>query len=66
MLGKIFGAYLGEKLMARSGRGATGAIAGAGTAAVAKRGIGPLALIVAAGYGLKLLRDRRRNQRSDI
>ena len=64
MFGKIIGAYIGEKIMARSGRGATGAVVGAGSAAVARRGVKPLAVLLAAGYGLKMLRDYRRNQRT--
>ncbi|MCA1654390.1 MAG: hypothetical protein ABR588_11925 [Sphingomicrobium sp.] len=64
MLGKLIGAYIGEKLMARSGRGGTGALAGAGSAAVARRSAKPLAMLLAAGYGLKLLNDYRKNQRA--
>lgn len=66
MLGKILGAYVGEKLMSRSGRGGQGAMVGAGSAAVARRGVKPLAVLLAAGYGIKLLRDHRRNQRNAI
>ncbi len=62
MLGKILGAYVGERLMARRGRGGSGAIAGAGTAALARRGGKPLIALLAAGYGLKLLNDYRKNR----
>lgn len=64
MLGKLIGAYLGEKLMARTGRGASGAIIGAGTAAIARRGIKPLALLLAVGYGASKLTALRRERRT--
>ena len=64
MIGKLIAAYLGEKVMARSGRGGTGAIGGAATAAVARRGVRPLAVLLAAGYGIKLLNDYRRKERA--
>ena len=63
MFGKILGAYVGEKLMARGGRGASGALIGAGTVALARRGGRPLAMLIAAGYGLKMLNDYRKKQR---
>lgn len=66
MLGKILGAYIGDRLMSRSGRGGQGAIIGAGSAAVARRGAKPLAVLLAAGYGIKLLREYRRNQRNAV
>ena len=64
MFGKLIGAYIGEKIMARSGRGGTGAVAGAAGAAVARRGFGPLATVIAVGYGLKKLNDYRKAQRT--
>jgi hypothetical protein len=66
MFGKLLGAYVGEKLFARSGRGASGAFGGVATAAVARRGAKPLALLLAAGYGLKLLSDYRAKQRASV
>lgn len=66
MFGKLIGAYIGEKLMSRSGRGGRGAIVGAGSAVAARRGAKPLAVLLAAGYGLKLLNDYRRNKRSSL
>ena len=63
MFGKILGAYVGEKLLGRLNRGGTGALAGAATAVAARRGAKPLALLLAAGYGLKLLNDYRVRQR---
>jgi len=68
MFGKLLAAYIGEKIFARSGRGGAGAIGGVATAAatgaVARRGAKPLALLLAAGYGLKLLNDYRTKRRS--
>ena len=63
MFGKILGAVIGEKIAARNGgSGKTGAIVGAGLAAAARRISTPLALLIAAGYGVKKLRDYRRGQ----
>ena len=63
MIGKLIGAYIGEKIMARSGRAGSGAIAGAAGATLARRGIKPLAVVLVAGYGIKMLRDHRRTRR---
>lgn len=52
MLGKIAGALLGKKLAGRN-EGMKGALIGAGTAAVARRGLGPLVATAAAAYGAK-------------
>ena len=67
MIGKILGAVIGEKIATRYGnRGATGAIVGAGLAAAARRVSPPIALLLAAGYGVKKLRDYRRGQRPTV
>lgn len=58
MLGKIAGALIGNRLAGRHS-GAKGALLGAGMAAVARRGLGPLSLALALGYGAKKLYDRR-------
>ena len=63
MLGKLAGAYLGEKMAGRNS-GLRGALVGAGVAAVAKRGLGPLALVVGAGWAAKKLWDKRQGRRS--
>ena len=63
MVGKILGAYVGEKILDRLNRGGTGAIAGAATVVAARRGTKSLALLLAAGYGLKMLNDYRVRQR---
>ena len=54
MLGKIAGAVIGEKIAGRN-RGARGALIGAGVAALARRGLGPLAGALALGWGAKKL-----------
>ncbi len=58
MLGKLAGAWLGRRVAGRNS-GAKGALIGAGVAALARRGLGPLAAVAAAGYGAKYLWDRR-------
>ena len=59
MLGKIAGAWLGEKVAGRNS-GAKGAILGYGAAALARRGLGPLAAGAAVLWGVNKLRERRR------
>ncbi|WP_310468197.1 hypothetical protein [Sphingomonas sp.] len=58
MLGKIAGALIGNRIAGRHS-GAKGALIGAGVAAIARRGLGPLGLALALGYGAKKLYDRR-------
>jgi hypothetical protein len=62
MIGKLFGAWLGEKVAGRN-EGAKGAILGYGSAALAKRSVPALAGLALAGWGIKKWRDRR-NRRS--
>lgn len=62
MIGKILGAVVGEKIAGRN-RKMTGALVGAAVPAIARRGLGTLALVAAAGWGAKKLWDRR-NKRS--
>ena len=64
MLGKILGAIVGEKLAGRNSK-LKGAMVGAAVPAIAKRGLGSLALVVAAGWSVKKLMDRRRG-RSEV
>lgn len=61
MLGKIAGAFLGNKIAGQHS-GAKGAILGYGAAALARRGFGPLALGAAAVWGAKKLMERRGNR----
>ena len=58
MLGKIAGALIGRRLAGRHG-GAKGALIGVGVAALARRGLGPLAAVAALGWGAKKLYERR-------
>jgi len=61
MFGKMLGAFVGEKI-AGPNRKLTGGLIGAAVPAIAKRGLGPLVLAAAAGWGAKKLWDRRRNR----
>jgi hypothetical protein len=63
MLGKLAGAWLGEKI-AGPNRGAKGAILGYGAAAVARRSVPTLAALALGGWAFKKLRDRRRRSPS--
>lgn len=61
MLGKLAGAFLGQRIAGRN-RGARGALLGIGAAAIARRGLGPLAGALALGWGAKKLYDRRKGR----
>ena len=63
MLARILGALAGERLAGRN-RKLTGALVGAAIPAIARRGLGPLGLVLAAGYGAKKIADYRRAKRS--
>lgn len=58
MLGKLAGAWLGRKVVGRNS-GLKGAALGYGAAALARRGLGPLALGAGAIWGFNKLRERR-------
>lgn len=58
MLGKLAGALIGKRIAGRN-NGAKGALFGYGTAALARRGLGPLAAAAAIGWGAKKLYERR-------
>jgi hypothetical protein len=62
MLGKIAGALIGEKI-AGWNRGARGALIGAGIAAIARRGLGPLVVALGAGWAAKKMWDKRQERR---
>ena len=62
MLGKLAGAWIGRRVAGRNS-GAKGMLLGAGVAALARRGLGPLAAAAALGYGAKKLWDRRNRSR---
>lgn len=63
MIARILGALAGEKIAGRN-RKLTGALVGAALPAIARRGLGPLGLVLAAGYGAKKFADYRRAKRS--
>jgi hypothetical protein len=58
MFGKLAGAWLGSRMLGRQS-GAKGALLGYGIAALARRGLGPLAAVAALGWGAKKLYERR-------
>ena len=58
MFGKLAGAMIGRRIAGRQS-GARGALLGYGIAAVARRGLGPLAAVAALGWGAKKLYERR-------
>ena len=58
MFGKLAGALIGRRMAGRHG-GAKGALLGFGVAALARRGLGPLAAVAALGWGAKKLYERR-------
>lgn len=58
MLGKLAGAWLGDKIAGRN-QGARGAIIGYGAAALARRSVPTLAAVAIGGWALKRLRERR-------
>lgn len=61
MFGKLAGAWLGSRIAGRNS-GAKGALLGYGAAAIARRGLGPLAAVAALGWGAKKLYERRRSR----
>ena len=63
MLAKILGAIAGEKMAGRNNK-LSGALIGAAVPVIAKRGLGPLGLALAAGWGAKKLIERRRKRRA--
>ena len=59
MIGKLFGAWLGEKIAGRN-EGAKGAILGYAAAAVAKRSVPTLAALALGGWAWRRWRNKRR------
>jgi hypothetical protein len=59
MIGKLFGAWLGEKVAGRN-EGAKGAILGYGAAALVKRSIPTLAALAIGSWAFKKWRNKRR------
>ena len=58
MFGKLAGAFIGRRV-AGPNSGVKGALLGYGVAALARRGLGPLAAVAAVGWGAKKLYERR-------
>ena len=63
MIGKLFGAWLGNKV-AGDRSGAKGAILGYGAAALARRSVPTLAAVAVGGWAFKKWRERRRSEPS--
>ena len=59
MLGKLAGAWLGEKIAGKN-EGAKGAILGYGASALAKRSIPALATLALGGWAFKKWREHKR------
>lgn len=64
MLGKLAGAFIGNKL-ARRNEGVKGALLGYGATAIAKRGLGPLGVALALGWGGKKLYDKYQHRKTN-
>ena len=63
MIGKLFGAWLGDKVAGKH-EGAKGAILGYGAAAVARRSVPTLAALALGGWAFRKWRERRRSEPS--
>jgi hypothetical protein len=63
MIGKLFGAWLGEKVAGKN-EGAKGALLGYGTAALARRSVPTLAALALGGWAFRKWRERRRSESS--
>jgi len=64
MLGKIAGAFIGNRMAGRND-GLKGALLGAAGARLAARGLGPLGTALAVGYGAKKLYEWKRSRKSN-
>ena len=62
MLAKILGAIAGKKIAGPNSK-VSGALIGAAVPAIARRGLAPLGIALAAGWGVKKLLERRRSRR---
>ncbi len=63
MIGKLFGAWVGEKVAGKN-QGAKGAILGYGAAALARRSVPTLAALALGGWALKRWREHKRSHPS--
>ena len=59
MLGKLLGAWIGEKAAGKH-QGAKGAVLGYGAAALARRSVPTLAALALGGWAFNKWRDKRR------
>ncbi len=59
MIGKLLGAWIGDKVAGKS-EGAKGAALGYGAAALAKRSVPTLAALALGGWAFKKWRDHKR------
>ena len=63
MLAKILGAIAGKNIAGRNNK-LSGALIGAAVPVIARRGLGPLGLALAAGWGAKKLIDYSRGRKA--
>jgi hypothetical protein len=63
MIGKLFGAWLGNKAAGRH-EGAKGAILGYGAASLARRSVPALAALTVGGWAFRKWREHRRSRAS--
>ena len=63
MLAKILGAIAGRKIAGRNSK-VSGALIGAAVPVIARRGLGPLGLVLAAGWGAKKMIDYSRGRKA--
>jgi hypothetical protein len=63
MLGKILGAVVGKRIAGRNSK-LSGALIGAAVPVIARRGLGPLGIALAAGWGVKKLIDYSRGRKA--
>ena len=59
MIGKLLGAWIGDKVAGKN-EGAKGAVLGYGAAALDKRSVPTLAALALGGWAFKKWRDKRR------
>jgi hypothetical protein len=65
MFSKIIGAALGRKLAGPNSKG-SGTVIGYLAPAIARRGLGPLSLLLAGGYVAKKVMQRRRERATAV
>ena len=63
MIARILGAIAGNRIAGRNSR-VSGALIGAAVPVIARRGIGPLGIALAAGWGAKKLIDYSRGRKA--